>query len=88
MLPAPRCAPDSTSSMRFACASVSPTCRCRAGGFGRLTVSIGVATWDADGRSVDGLLDVADERLYQAKAAGRNRIVGPEAAGMLGAGER
>jgi diguanylate cyclase (GGDEF)-like protein len=58
------------------------------GGFGRLTVSIGVAAWDADGRTVDALLDVADARLYAAKGAGRNRIVGPESVGMLGAGER
>lgn len=54
------------------------------GGFGRLTVSIGVAAWDADGRAVDALLDVADARLYAAKGAGRNRIVGPEAVGILG----
>ena len=43
-----------------------------------VTVSIGVATRPEDGRSASELLAVADRRLYQAKAAGRNRVVGPE----------
>jgi diguanylate cyclase (GGDEF)-like protein len=47
------------------------------GSRGKLTVSIGAAAWDADGKSVAELLDVADTRLYAAKAAGRNRVVGP-----------
>ena len=47
------------------------------GGTARLTVSIGVAAWDHDGRAVDALLDVADGRLYAAKNAGRNRVFGP-----------
>ena len=47
------------------------------GGSARLTVSIGAATWGADGRTVDALLDIADARLYTAKEAGRNRVVGP-----------
>lgn len=47
------------------------------GGRGKLTVSIGVAAWGEDGRSVDQLVDAADARLYEAKRAGRNRVVGP-----------
>ena len=47
------------------------------GGTARITVSIGVAGYGTDGREVDALLDVADRRLYQAKDAGRNRVVGP-----------
>ena len=47
------------------------------GGHEKLTVSIGVASWDDDGKTVDEMLDVADARLYEAKNAGRNRIVGP-----------
>ncbi len=43
----------------------------------RLTVSIGVASWPADGRAVHEVLRAADERLYRAKAKGRNRVVGP-----------
>jgi hypothetical protein len=35
-----------------------------------VTVSIGVA-------SGPGLLALADQRLYQAKNAGRNRVIGP-----------
>ncbi|MEO5799716.1 MAG: GGDEF domain-containing protein [Gemmatimonadales bacterium] len=49
------------------------------GGTSRITVSIGVAGFGVDGTDVDALLDIADRRLYQAKDAGRNRIVGPEA---------
>jgi diguanylate cyclase (GGDEF)-like protein len=47
------------------------------GGRDKLTVSIGVASWGDDGKTVDELLDVADARLYEAKNAGRNRIAGP-----------
>jgi hypothetical protein len=38
------------------------------------TVSIGAATWTA-GETVEALLRRADEALYAAKAAGRNRVV-------------
>jgi len=42
-------------------------------------VSIGVAIWPDDGETPADLLRCADERLYQAKAAGRDRVVGPTA---------
>jgi diguanylate cyclase (GGDEF)-like protein len=40
----------------------------------QVTVSIGVATFPADGDSPEALLRVADEALYRAKHNGRNRI--------------
>ncbi len=42
---------------------------------GRVTISGGVATWPGDGEDVDSLLRNADAALYQAKRAGRNRVV-------------
>ncbi|MEO7966507.1 MAG: GGDEF domain-containing protein [Gemmatimonadaceae bacterium] len=42
----------------------------------RVTVSAGVATWPADGRSVEELLAMADRRLFVANGAGRNCVVG------------
>lgn len=48
-----------------------------------VTVSIGVACSDQNDDTVDALLKRADEGLYEAKHAGRNRVVGkaaPEAA--------
>jgi diguanylate cyclase (GGDEF)-like protein len=42
----------------------------------RLTASFGVATCGEDAADYDGLFAVADKRLYQAKAAGRNCVVG------------
>ncbi|MNT81939.1 response regulator PleD [compost metagenome] len=41
-----------------------------------VTVSLGVATAPEDGGSFNALLAEADERLYKAKNAGRNRVVG------------
>ena len=42
---------------------------------GRLTASLGVATFPEDGVTVTSLLKASDGALYQAKAGGRNRIV-------------
>lgn len=43
----------------------------------RVTVSIGAALFPADGKTAEELFHVADERLYQAKREGRNRVVTP-----------
>lgn len=45
----------------------------------RCTVSIGVATFPQDGRSLEGLLARADAALYRAKEAGRNRVAQAQA---------
>jgi diguanylate cyclase (GGDEF)-like protein len=45
-------------------------------GEARLTVSIGIATCARDATDYDTLFEIADKRLYQAKSAGRNRVVG------------
>ncbi len=42
---------------------------------GRVTISGGVATFPDDARGSVALVRVADQALYEAKAAGRNRIV-------------
>lgn len=44
---------------------------------GRVTVSIGAAVFPNDGKNVDTLFQIADERLYQAKREGRNRVIAP-----------
>jgi putative nucleotidyltransferase with HDIG domain len=41
-----------------------------------LRVSIGLASWPTDGRDRDTLLSRADDALYGAKRAGKNRVVG------------
>lgn len=40
----------------------------------QVTLSIGIAQWDGEA-GVDELLHIADTRLYDAKRAGRNRVV-------------
>lgn len=45
---------------------------------GRVTLSIGVATGPSDALDIDRLFEVADNRLYIAKHAGRDRAVGRE----------
>lgn len=46
---------------------------------GRVTVSIGVATYPEDGGAADKLVEAADRFLYQAKAGGRNQVRGSDA---------
>jgi diguanylate cyclase (GGDEF)-like protein len=41
-----------------------------------VTASIGVAACPADANDYDQLFDIADKRLYEAKSAGRNRVIG------------
>lgn len=41
-----------------------------------ITTSVGVASWNAGMHSSADLLRLADERLYRAKAEGRNRVIG------------
>ena len=43
---------------------------------GKVTASIGVATCASDASGYDRLFEIADKRLYEAKALGRNRVVG------------
>lgn len=45
----------------------------------RLTLSIGAALFPKDGATAEALFAKADERLYQAKRDGRNRVVAPAA---------
>jgi len=44
-----------------------------------VTVSIGAALYPDDARERDALFQAADARLYEAKKAGRNRVVSPAA---------
>ena len=40
----------------------------------RVTASIGVAVCPSDAIDYDKLFEIADKRLYEAKAAGRDRV--------------
>ncbi|GAG49561.1 unnamed protein product, partial [marine sediment metagenome] len=43
-------------------------------GQGKLTVSIGIASFPRDAADPSGIVEAADAKLYEAKAAGRNRV--------------
>ncbi|HEX8151490.1 MAG TPA: sensor domain-containing diguanylate cyclase, partial [Thermoanaerobaculia bacterium] len=45
----------------------------------QVTVSIGAAMYPSDGTTAEALFQAADERLYEAKKAGRNRVIAPPA---------
>jgi len=49
--------------------------RMRISGISSVTISIGVAFWQPHKDSIDAVLKQADEALYHAKQAGRNRVV-------------
>lgn len=44
-----------------------------------VTVSVGVASWPDYGGEITRLLDRGDDRMYEAKRDGRNRVKGPSA---------
>jgi diguanylate cyclase (GGDEF)-like protein len=44
-----------------------------------VTVSVGVASWPEHGEEISRLLERADDRLYEAKLAGRDQVKGPVA---------
>jgi diguanylate cyclase (GGDEF)-like protein len=44
-------------------------------GVGKITVSMGIATYPTHATSAEVLMEHADEALYRAKAGGRNRVV-------------
>ncbi|PTY00366.1 diguanylate cyclase [Opitutus sp. ER46] len=54
----------------------------------RVTISIGVASMPDDARTSLDLLREADEALYAAKAAGRNRVMAATGAGRRGHAQR
>ena len=49
---------------------------------GDFTVSMGLAMFPSDGTTPDRLIKSADERLYEAKRQGRNRLIGGSGAGL------
>jgi diguanylate cyclase (GGDEF)-like protein len=42
----------------------------------QVTLSIGLATWEGPEDTLERMLARADKALYQAKAEGRNRVIG------------
>ena len=48
---------------------------------GAVTLSVGVASYPDHGTTVEALVQAADRALYQAKAAGRDRVVVAENTG-------
>jgi two-component system, cell cycle response regulator len=45
----------------------------------RLSISMGISHFPQDGKQLEALVQVADERLYRAKREGKNRVYGPGA---------
>lgn len=65
----------SAERLRAAVEQTAIACASDDGEVLRVTVSIGVAALAADDASFEAVLARADKRLYQAKEAGRNRVV-------------
>ncbi len=74
-------APEAVSRMEELRRAVGSMLVLTGGAGGRVTVSIGVASWPADGVTASEVAAKADARLYQAKWGGRNRVIGPSEAG-------
>jgi len=72
-----------SEALRQAIAAARLETGARKSGGSAITVSIGVAYWPDDGQDHRAVIEAADRRLYQAKQAGRNRVVGPS--GPVGA---
>ena len=53
-----------------------------------VTVSVGVASWPADGDQMDAVLAAADARAFEAKRRGKNQVAGPPAAAGASADHR
>ncbi len=51
-----------------------PFPHCQSQPLGKVTLSIGVATFPGDGRTQEALVEAADRALYLAKADGRNLV--------------
>lgn len=77
----PETPPDNATAKaaRFVRAVADGTFSVRRGTPIQMTVSVGVAGLPLDGAAGEGLMEVADARLLEAKRAGRNRVVGPTA---------
>jgi diguanylate cyclase (GGDEF)-like protein len=50
----------------------------------QVTISVGISSFPADGQSTTELLKAADDALYAAKAAGRNRVLRASRVGLDG----
>ena len=50
---------------------------------GSVTISIGLAEFPADGNTLEALLRAADKAPYEAKRAGRNRVVAASPGGAV-----
>jgi diguanylate cyclase (GGDEF)-like protein len=53
-----------------------------------VTVSIGISELPTDGKDMRTVIDMADNRLYEAKHAGRNRVIGPQDVDMVSCANR
>ena len=49
----------------------------------KVTVSVGVATFPEDGKTAEAVLSAADQAMYVAKRAGRNRVIGARSGGTV-----